>query len=235
MKPALALLALVALASGVWFALNEAPPAQAKSTKLPAKGEQIPARSGTVEVSAADFHKLRRRVIKLEKQVDQLRAALRSVAPPEAPAQARAKGVAEVAEALDESGPEGNKIKKLVRSEFEHLREQRWAEREGRMVDRLERRFERYVEESGIDEDSQKTIGGLLRAEQGKRFEIIREARKTMAWPEAREKMEAIGAETDAKAAESLSEAQLSTYKEARDDGLGRMRGPWNRGRRGKR
>lgn len=230
MKPVLALTVLLAFAGGVlgWLAMAgesiEVPPSSARPSAVGAAPEVL-----AVATPAAADEGLRARVVALEAEVAELRRIVRSVRRGERAGAATVAGAvtrppvrvaghdgdAPVPEALEA------KVESLVADGIQKHREERWARREARMVARLEERLETFVEAAGLSRSQTKLVGQLLRDEQGRMLDYMREARTNGSWPEVREKADRLREQTDIEMAEVLEGDQLDAYGVAREGGLG--------------
>ncbi len=226
--------ALLGVLAGFWAVASD-DPAPAPSTHTPKKQADVrPAAGNGSAPSVVRDEALRERVAALEAELATLKrtvASIRRGGPPSSTSGGwiprAGKAPAETVEADPDSAPEG--VKQLVRDEVQQMREDRWGRRESRMVERLEKRLEQFTSDAGLSTSQSKTIGRLLREEQGQLFDALREARKNMSWEDARAKMDALREKTDERVGEALDPEQVPAYEAAREEGLG---GPPRRFRR---
>jgi hypothetical protein len=129
-------------------------------------------------------------------------------------------------EALDEGDPEvEDRIGALVKDQMEEQREERWERRQERFEERSRERVDRLADSVGLDAGQIETLNNALQAERQQTFTLFRAAREDHTWGEAREKADAIRAETDSTVSESLNATQMDAWQEMREDEQSRHRG----------
>lgn len=211
-----------------WWAVAGQPvmsPSSASSSPSPdARAAVAPTASAGESSAAPPDEALRRRVAALEAEVDALRrtvASIRRGSPASAGRSARGPQTVTATVGDDDRAPRLEGVKRVVRDEMEQMREDRRGRREARMVERLEQRLAAFNSAAGLSDSQARTVGRLLREEQGQVLVAFREARKDMTWEAARAEVEALRERTDERVAEALEPGQLPAYEAAREEGLG--------------
>ncbi len=216
---------------------------------LNSSADEQPAAStdASATASAATTSTLEERVAALEAEVQSLRAELKERPPRRdrrhrsearssdeeiarrigrATLESQPGGRDALIEALDEGDPEvEDRIGALVKDQLDEQREQRWERRQERYEERSRERVDRLAESVGLDADQIETLNTALQAERQQVFTLFRAAREDHTWGEAREKADAIRAETDAVVSESLNATQMEGWQEMREEEQSRHRG----------
>ncbi len=229
MFPALAALAAVLVA--LWVLMPDAVEDEGQANA-----------TGPSSASGEDFRALERRVAALEGEVEALKGQLddrraaraggRGAGEPgggpgeaggafdEGPRGDEAGGLAVGGVgSIDEDDPDAReKVQTIVRDELEIAREEEWQERRTAMKARVEERVGRFAQEANLSQSQEKELSALIVSERERIMENFREARRTFTFDEAREKAEAIRAETDAEAEKILDKEQLKLYREQREE-----------------
>ncbi len=88
-----------------------------------------------------------------------------------------------------------------------------------RMKERMYEQVEELLKKMDLDEATAEKVRPILRADVDRRVAMMKERPKHRPEPGAmRERMEAIGRETEARLAEVLTEAQLERYRKLREE-----------------
>lgn len=129
-------------------------------------------------------------------------------------------------EALDEADPEiQDRIGALVQDQMEEQQEERRQRREQRFAERSAEAVAHLAEQVGLDARQVQTLNAALEAEREQTFALFRAAREDQTWGAAREKADAIRAQTDSDVAQTLDAEQLQAWQEMRDEEQERRRG----------